>query len=255
MRADYDLIAERYDRNPIRQKDVDPDLVAWHAEQGLPPERCVVADVGCGTGNQLVSNRNRFPAMRMIGIDPSIGMLSVAKSKRSDILWIQAPGEDLPLAPTSIDYLSNQFSYHHVEDRRALFAGFHRVLKPGGRLVLIDMDPREMADAPFYAYFPEAFERDLQDFLPATGLHSLLVDCGFVSFTFSHQVIPYQTNLASFREIAAERTACSQLTSIPVQAHKAGMDRIDADIARQGPQSPFYSPFATVRVVANKPAT
>jgi SAM-dependent methyltransferase len=255
MRTNYDTIAEFYDRNPIRRKDVDTDLLDWLTLPGATsPEDCIIADVGCGTGNQLAANRSRYPAMPMIGIDLSIGMLRKARSKEPSIAWVQGSGDCLPIASGSIDYLTNQFSYHHVADQAALFAEFFRVLKPGGRFVLTDIDPRRMTHRSFYGYFPESLDRDLKDFLPSETLCEHIEQAGFRTVSCCHENFEFETDLLSFRQIAEDRTACSQLTALSDDAHRQGLDRIDTDLKNTPAESQcFSSPFSTVKIIADRP--
>jgi ubiquinone/menaquinone biosynthesis C-methylase UbiE len=256
MRANYDDIAEFYDLSPIRRKVADPGLTDWLLTlSALPPEARVVADVGCGTGSQLVANREQHPTIPMVGVDLSNGMLRKAISKDRSVLWIHSRGECLPLADASIAYLTNQFSYHHLPESKDLFTEIHRVLRPGGRFVLTNIDPFQMVGRQFYRYFPEALDRDLKDFLPPDELGEQIKAAGFVELDTRLGEVPFETDLASFRKIAESRTDCSQLTAITDDAHREGLSRIDAELASASEPASFTNPFCTVTIVADKPVS
>ena len=101
-----------------------------------------LADVGCGTG--LVSDIARNvvgPEGWVVSIDPSAGMLGVAVA-RGRVTWpLRGKAEDLPLGDDSVDFLCMAFALRHVADLEIAFREYLRVLKPGGRLLLLEMTP------------------------------------------------------------------------------------------------------------------
>lgn len=95
-------------------------------------------DVAVGTG--LVAGRAAGivgPGGRVIGIDPSTGMLRRSRSKLS-IPLVRGVAERLPFRGGSFDFLSMGYALRHVPELRATFSEFHRVLIPGGRLLILD---------------------------------------------------------------------------------------------------------------------
>jgi ubiquinone/menaquinone biosynthesis C-methylase UbiE/uncharacterized protein YbaR (Trm112 family) len=105
----------------------------------LKKEFEVFLDVGCGTGNLMRQAINSFP--KCIGIDISLGMLSLAYSKGFPVLLGDA--EKLPLKPNSVDVISCFSVLHHLFDQTPAFKEFARVLKPGGYLYT-DWDPNSL---------------------------------------------------------------------------------------------------------------
>jgi demethylmenaquinone methyltransferase / 2-methoxy-6-polyprenyl-1,4-benzoquinol methylase len=115
---------------------------AWyrrHALQraGLGPAMQVV-DVGIGTG-LLAREALRVigPQGRITGVDPSPGMMAQVREQHVHLL--QGRAEALPLASASADFLSMGYALRHLSDLRAAFAEFARVLRPGGRLLLLEI--------------------------------------------------------------------------------------------------------------------
>jgi demethylmenaquinone methyltransferase/2-methoxy-6-polyprenyl-1,4-benzoquinol methylase len=115
----------------------------WYRRQalrqaGLRPGHTVL-DVASGTGllaRQAVALTGN-PA-DVIGIDISEAMLAVAR-RNLGIQLIQGRAEQLPVEDGSIDFLCMGYGLRHVPDLVAAFAEFHRVLRPSGTVVLLEM--------------------------------------------------------------------------------------------------------------------
>ncbi len=94
-----------------------------------------VCDVGCGTGQvALAAKRLVGPEGRVIGVDPSEGMLSVARAAGvAGAEDLRIGGADaLPVEDASVDIVTMGYALRHVEDLRGAFGEFARVLRPGG---------------------------------------------------------------------------------------------------------------------------
>ena len=107
---------------------------------GLRPGQRVL-DVAIGTG--LVARealRITGKEGAVIGIDLSEAML--AEARRSlDIPLIQGRAEDLPLADESVDFVTMGYALRHVSDLAKTFREFHRVLRPNGTLLILEISP------------------------------------------------------------------------------------------------------------------
>jgi ubiquinone/menaquinone biosynthesis C-methylase UbiE len=104
-----------------------------------------VLDAGCGTGTMAVAAKRRVgDSGRLVGIDPSPRLLAGARRKAAraglTVDFRQASIERLDLPDRSFDVAMGSFMIHHLPDEvaRTGLAELHRVLKPGGRLLLID---------------------------------------------------------------------------------------------------------------------
>ena len=180
-RVDYDQIAHLYDSQPYRDKEVDPGLLAFLDEYSIRSVSSLsILDLGCGTGNQLVANRERLADARLVGLDLFYGMLRQAVPKADDIFWVQGDNAALPFPDNTFDFVSNQYSFHHVRGKSAMIEAVFRILRPGGRFVMTNICPREMKGALLYKYFPAALETDLRDFMPRDSIMALMDHAGFI---------------------------------------------------------------------------
>lgn len=115
------------------------------ARAGLRPGMQVL-DVAMGTG--LVSREAARLAgglQHVIGLDPSIGMVTEAR-RTLPVTAILARGEQLPVRTASIDFLSMGYALRHITDLDATLREYFRVLKPCGRVCLLEITrPRNRA--------------------------------------------------------------------------------------------------------------
>ena len=98
-----------------------------------------ILDVGIGTG--LVARRAAEivgdPAL-VTGVDPSAGMLQNAKLP-AGVTLVEGYAEEIPLPEASVDFVSMGYALRHISDLSVAFREFHRVLKPGGRLCMLEI--------------------------------------------------------------------------------------------------------------------
>lgn len=100
-----------------------------------------VVDIACGTGVLAREVASRVaPAGRVVGVDPSPGMLAVARCLAPDVEWREGVAESLPFADRSFDAAASQFGLMFFEDRRQAVREMFRVLVPGGRLAVVVFD-------------------------------------------------------------------------------------------------------------------
>jgi len=253
-RVDYDLIAHHYDE-PLRDHTVDSHLIRFlEAADDETAATLRVLDVGCGTGRQLSANRLRLPHVSMVGVDRFQAMLRIASSRCPDVRWLQADGAALALASQTCDYVTSQFAYPHVRNTRRLVAEIFRVLRPGGRFVMTNIDPWSMPGWSIYRYFPEALALDREDFVPVDTFVALLQESGFRDVRTTRHSLPAEERLGDFLAFATERHRASQLMAISDAAYAAGLERLQA-AARDIPEgsATFISEFVLVTIAADRP--
>ena len=114
---------------------------------GLVPGMCLL-DVATGTGLAAGAALSLgLPPSDIVGLDPSIGMLR-ENQKLRPVNLVQARGENLPFADNSFDFISMGYALRHVEDLGVLFREFRRVLKPGGRILIMEISRRAASGPP-----------------------------------------------------------------------------------------------------------
>jgi arsenite methyltransferase len=106
------------------------------------PAGARLLDVGCGTGATVEFLRDRY-RLDAAGADLSWRLLSEGKSRDATLPLILGDAEHLPYGTESLDGILCECVLSLVDDAECALAEFHRVLRPGGRLILSDVYPRE----------------------------------------------------------------------------------------------------------------
>jgi ubiquinone/menaquinone biosynthesis C-methylase UbiE len=106
----------------------------------LESEFGTIVDVGCGTGRLLRSAKKRWPRAHVIGIDPSEGMIEVARKLDPNAKFYVASAEAIPLADASVDLAFSTISFHHWSNQVGGIQEIARILRPGGSFILADQN-------------------------------------------------------------------------------------------------------------------
>ncbi len=156
----FDGIVPRYDlmnRLMTGWRDVAWRKLTVKAVLEVEPER--VIDVATGTGD-LLRNFARAGVPEVIGLDFSGRMIAAAKTKLAGdtrVGLVQGDGMSLPLPDGSVDGLTIAFGLRNLPDYGAAIEEFVRVVRPGGRIAILEMTP--LRDSLFASLFNWYFRK------------------------------------------------------------------------------------------------
>ena len=196
VEAMFDRIAHRYDlMNRLMTFGIDR---AWRRETiaslALGP-RTLLVDLGCGTGDLALEAAGT--GARTIGLDVSAGMLREARDRGAPCAWVRADALSLPLPNACCDAVVSGFALRNLTDVATALCEAARVLKPGGRLALLEVDtpPSALLRFGHRLYFHRVVpllgrllsDRDAYSYLPASvaylpaeaALREILASAGF----------------------------------------------------------------------------
>lgn len=149
----------------------------------LEPTRGIVLDAATGTGEVGLAIRRRRPGLTVVGLDFSPAMLAVAKAKaaRKQVAGYHlgvADCRDVPLAEGSVDAVTMAFGIRNIAERVAVMTEFHRVLKPGGQMHIVEFGmPRNGLAAALYRFYFDRILPPVGNFLSRTDYaYSYLVE-------------------------------------------------------------------------------
>ena len=134
----YARYAPRYDRRFARYSAATLnkalEIIPSNGERSL-------LDVACGTGILVQLLHERRPQLRITGVDITPQMLEQARRRVTEgnsVGWKLGHAEKLPVDDQQFDIVTCTNAFHLVQDAAAALREFHRVLRPGGTLVLVD---------------------------------------------------------------------------------------------------------------------
>jgi len=107
-----------------------------------------ITDVATGTGDLLIywkeqAKKNSVNIERYVGIDPSVGMLDVARKKVDFAQFIEGKAQDLPIVDESTDVISISYGIRNVVDRVEALQEFNRALKPNGIVMILEFTKQD----------------------------------------------------------------------------------------------------------------
>ncbi|MFZ0547992.1 MAG: class I SAM-dependent methyltransferase [Candidatus Promineifilaceae bacterium] len=251
QRLNYDKIAHLYDE-PMRDHDVDPNLTAYLAQQSDNTAVKRILDMGCGTGKQLTADYGAFPSLQLTGMDLFSGMLHIAQKRNSFVSWVQGDSANPPFASGSFDYITNQFSYQHVQHQEKMVAQIYRLLKQGGRFVMNNIDPWHMREWLIYQFFPAAWELDTKDFLPTEEFVRLMKTAGFIHIAVFRRNHLTEMTLDDVFAYVSKRERSSEFMAISDEDYAQGVRDVAQKIDALGADTTIQSAFCFLTIIGDK---
>jgi ubiquinone/menaquinone biosynthesis C-methylase UbiE len=158
-----------------------------------------VLDIGCGTGVFLELLKEKYPKTSVVGIDPDKQALSIATkrlSKYQDVRLVNGFAEALPLDNQSADVVFSTLAFHHMptDIKQKSINEIYRVLKPSGKLVIVDFGSTKHPNLYRFITFWEPVEYMkgnldglIPKFMQQTGFKNIKEDA--VRFPVIHLVV------------------------------------------------------------------
>ena len=241
-RVAYDQVAPDYDRR-FRLGGL-PGVERALASAARATDGRRVLEVGCGTGHWLPA----FRATRALGVDRSLGMLARAAAKAgpgaAGTLLAAAEAHSLPFSAANFDVVACVNALHHFGQTRDFLASAVRLLRPGGALVVIGMDPGAGRDRWYlYDYFPESLPPDLERYPPHAAVRRWMRELGLgrVTTRTAHRIQGVFAGAQVFDDPILHRNGTSQLTLLDDAAFARGMARIRDAVAKPGAAPTFVT--------------
>lgn len=148
-KVNYDEISQVYDN--VRQADI--ELINSFLQEIEFDKETKVLDIGCGTGNHT-DLLQKVTQSEVYGVEPSAGMLAIAKSKQSKVIFKQGNATELPFENEYFDFVYMTDVIHHVPGIGTMFAEINRVLKEKGRVCIVTQSHQQIENRPIVKYFP-----------------------------------------------------------------------------------------------------
>ena len=147
-RQEFEAWADSYDAHYLNHFLFRPsyrilmeELYHWRGYHGTPYD---LLDIGCGSGTLItLLGATKLPVRRLVALDYAEQMCRVAREKArahgcEHIAYVNGDSEHLPFPDACFDVITCSNSFHHYPHQQEVVIEMRRLLRPGGRLMLID---------------------------------------------------------------------------------------------------------------------
>lgn len=236
-RVDYSEIAPTYDARYTLGL-YDGVLVALRALV-IGKNSEYTLEAGCGTGYWLSALSDLIP--HLYGLDYSLEMLRKARERDSCGALVRATAEILPFHETTFDLIFCVNAIHHFGRIDQFISEARRLLRPGGTLAAIGMDPHQGRDYwCVYDYFPETKATDLVRYPSSGQVTDAMLRVGFdrIECRVACRFAATRRGYAVFEDPELQRRGCSQMALLSDDQYAAGVERIRSALQVSKPDEP-----------------
>ncbi len=219
---DYDDYAESYAHTRWAVPWIVGPLIA---EARRLQRDSTIVEIGCGTGNYVIALSEALPHYAYEGFDRSEEMLAVARQRCGQIAF--ASGDAEVRFPYSDEYCDLAFVVdviHHIEKVDVFFQEVARVLKPGGKLLIVTDSADNIRNRSLTRYFPETLDVEFARYPSLERLHRAAGDAGLT--LSGTQAAEGSTEFDDSFVAKLEEKCSSALRLISSEAHQEGMERV-----------------------------
>ena len=234
--VNYDAVAPDYDQR-TRQGSYLADIPLALQDLVRQVQAGRLLDLGCGTGRSLLGLAYGLqPSPRLYGLDFSAGMLAQARRLDPAYRLTQASAPFPPFATASFDLVFCVHAFHHFPDKVQVIRAAYDILRPGGVLAIINIDPHACQPGDWWVFdtFEGVRETDLQRFPSLAQQETMLREAGFVQI--NSPIVQYIDECVSGEAIFDNywlcKDSCSQLILLSVEAYQAGVKRLRRRLAQ-----------------------
>ncbi len=218
---------DRYKQSPL--EGVEKYLVK--TVQSYKPKN--VLEVGCGTSHWL--NQLHGFDCNLFGADYSLGMLSNKFISGTKINLLNADALHLPVKKSSFDMIYVVNAIHHFSNPFKFINDSFQYLKPGGRLLIIGLEPRESQyNWYMYKYFKRTYEIDINRFPTFEQIKTSMNCSGYGSIKIEqvHKIDIIKKGRDFLEDHFITKKGASQLALLSDEEYRKGIDKIKSDIEK-----------------------
>ncbi|MBD1882113.1 class I SAM-dependent methyltransferase [Coleofasciculus sp. FACHB-T130] len=167
-----------------------------------------ILDLGCSVGMSTFALQDTYPQAKLTGLDLSPYFLAVAhyqsQQHQKSISWVHAAAESTGLPDASFDLVSIFLMCHELPQSATMqiFREVRRVLRPGGCLAIMDMNPQSEIYTkmpPYILTLLKSTEPYLDEYF-ALDIEQALVDSGFTAPTITRNTHRHRTVIAKVKQ-------------------------------------------------------
>jgi ubiquinone/menaquinone biosynthesis C-methylase UbiE len=231
-RVDYDKVAPTYDRRFAYYAGAPKGVAAALIDLASEAPARQVLEVGCGTGHWL--GLLSPLGYSVFGLDRSAGMLHRARAAGA-LNLARGDAGALPFPAASFDLVFCVNALHHFTEAAQFISESRRLIRPGGALAVIGMDPHKGQDRWYlYDYFPGTQETDLQRYPSMGEIGNWMTEAGFdlVRWRAVERLHEGRHGKEILEDPMLHKNATSQLTLLSDEQYAAGIAKIQAAIAQ-----------------------